>query len=395
MTTTLAPGTDLGQSFRGEAAVAESSASVLGSPSGWRERFDNPVYAERVLEAAELFTSAVSGNRLAAHVFTRAMHGQGTPGLRESHTTSDFPILFGDYMTRTLAQSYEATPTIWQTFAQRITAPDFRQRRIVDVTGGMGILPLVAEREPYKQRSITESQFAWQLQKRGALFDWTWEMQLADEFGIFQGLPGRLGVAARRTEDYVATAALIDTDGSGPAAFLGTPGTLPLTRGNLQAAMLAISVKRDSDGYPIFLDKPILMVPEALAMDAQNIVNTVFVETTVSSVATRVNGNGLQYTPTVVVNPFLTIANSSNKAPATWFLLPASKSARPAVYQGFLAGYETPDLRYNNVQGQRPGGGSIAPAEGSFENDTITYRERHVVSGSPGFGTAAYVSEGS
>ena len=106
-------------------------------------------------------------------------------------------------------------------------------------------------------------------------------------------------------------------------------------------------------------------------------------------------GNGLSATPKIVVNDWLTrIDTSANKA-TTWYLLPDPQGPRPAVYETFLQGYETPDLRVKADAGMRLGGGNIDPSEGSFERDDVQYRIRHVVGGNKGFADAVYVSNGS
>ena len=50
----------------------------------------------------------------------------------------------------------------------------------------------------------------------------------------------------------------------------------------------------------------------------------------------KVNGNGLSYTPRVVVNRWLTGINKDAKAKTTWYLLPDPNGPRPAVYASFL-----------------------------------------------------------
>jgi hypothetical protein len=41
-----------------------------------------------------------------------------------------------------------------------------------------------------------------------------------------------------------------------------------------------------------------------------------------------------------------------------------------------LRGYETPELRVQNLTGNYAGAGSISPFEGSFETDSLAYRLR-------------------
>jgi hypothetical protein len=357
----------------------------IGPPSGRQIREAEPAWAKRMLEVAEIKDAALSGNDRAVLY------------IKESMSTSDFPLLLADVASREVAQTYEAIQPLWPRIAARTTVPDFKSHKVIDFLGGQAVLPLVPELDEYKMRAYTESQFGFSVSKRGAGFSWSWELGIMDNLRAMDRVPGSLAVAARRTEDYVVTSAIVDTDFAGPASGWGTPLTTPLTAANLQSALQTLSVRTDTDGFPIMLDAPILMVPPALAQTAFNIVNTTERRITVSGTEARVEGNGLQSTPEVVVNPFL-VLDTDAKSPTTWYLFPGPNSARPAIYAAFLQGYETPDLRYQNDQGARPGGGAIGPAEGSFRNDSITYRERHVVGASLGFvgsTSGALVSTGS
>ena len=59
-----------------------------------------------------------------------------------------------------------------------------------------------------------------------------------------------------------------------------------------------------------------------------------------------------------------------------------------------MAGYETPDLRQKADQGQALGGGAISADQGSFDDDTIWFRCRHIVGAAKGDTTFAYASDG-
>lgn len=368
--------------LRGSEGEAAASSVAHGGPSR-TERLLNEAYRAKVFAAAKVFKAARSGSLYAKAELAEAM------------TRSDFPLLFADVIGYDLAQSYAETPAIWPQFSARLTVPDFNPRKVLDVTGGLGILPLVPETAPYKRRAFTESEFEMAVAKRGAAIAWSWEANIDDRIGVFERAPGMLGVAAKRTEDYVSTVVLLADDLDGPATWLGTPATVDLTRANLETAIGSIMNVTDADGGPVSTGTPILLVPRSLALTAANIVNTTEIVT--GTVATtgeaRVAGNGLSVTPKVVVNDWLSLDQGTDAA-ATWYLLPDPNSTRPALYTAFLRGHETPELRVRNDQGVRPGGGAVSPEEGNFDHDIIEYRERHVVGAAPGFTDAVYVSTG-
>lgn len=340
---------------------------------------------KQILEARELFQGAMDGNlRARAQVL-------------ESLTTSDFPILLGAAYGRELQQEYASIAPIWPRFARRLTVPDFRKRKLVDIMGGRSALERVREAAEYPARKASESEREFQVDKYGARFPLTWEMVKNDDLGAFRDFPRRLATAARETEERVALAPLFNAAGTGLSSFL-TPRVNSgknLTRANLNAAYVDITTRRDEDDRPVIVPNPILLVPTALAQVAADIINVV--ENVDPTTGDKRTGNGLLATPEVVVDPWLDIVGAGySNIGKTWFLLPGPQvSVKPALGVAFMAGEETPDLRVKNDQGTRVGGGSIAPNEGSFDDDTIQYRVRHIMGGTGLYDDAVYVGVGS
>jgi len=362
-------------------SVAQMIESLRG-PSGRARRMADPAYRAKLKAVGEsIIAPAFRGDRYARL------------DLKEAMGTSDFPILFGDVLYRSLAARYRARPTIWQQFAAKRSVSDFRGVKLIDLLGGAGILPDVAELAPYERRALEEGEIELKTGKTGAALAWSWEMGINDDLSAFATAPDRLSRAARNTEDHKVTSVLATP--TGPAAWLGAPATTPLTADNLEAALQEITNQTDEDGNPIIIDTPRLVVPTSLSLTAQQIVDTVTVKTTVASKEREVRGNGLSVTPQIVTNPWLTAINKDAKAPTTWYLLAGPDSERPAVFSVFLQGHEEPDLRMRNDAGVRPGGGAVDPTEGDFDHDAVEYRIRHVVAGAQGFDEVAFVSTGS
>lgn len=338
---------------------------------------------KQILEARELFQGAMNGNlRARAQVM-------------ESLTTSDFPILLGAAYGREIQQEYGAIEPIWQRFAKRNTVPDFRDRTLVDIMGGRAALEKVREAAEYPARKASESQRKFSVDKYGARFPLTWEMVKNDDLGAFRDFPNRLATAARETEERVALAPIFNAAGTGLSAFM-TPrvnAAKDLTKANLNAAFTAIAARLDVDGRPVIVTKPLLMVPTALAQVAADIVS---VTENVDGQGNKRSGNGLIFTPEIVVNPWLDQVGAGYASNAkTWYLLPGpTTSVKPALTVAFMNGEETPDLRVKNDQGNAIGGGSLGPEQGSFDDDTIQYRVRHVIGAAGLYDDAVYVGVG-
>jgi hypothetical protein len=344
-----------------------------------------------ILEARELFQNAMSGNLRA-----RA-------DLQEALSTSDFPIMLGAAYGRELQGEYAGISPIWQQFARRLMVPDFRRRKLVDIMGGRGALDLVKEGEEYPAGSASESERDFKVDKYGRRFPLTWEMIKNDDLGAFRDFPQRLATAAREMEDRLALYPFFNADRTALSPFLDARDetTKPLNLTNLNAAFRNISSRIDEeDDRPVLMPNPILMVPPALEEVANEILNTVEIRrgsnASADGVVRRQNGNGLTYTPTVVVNPWLPIVGRNYaKVNDTWYLFPGPNEAvKPALGVAFMNGEETPDLRVAADAGNRVGGGAIAPEEGSFNDDTIQYRVRHVVGSTALYDDAVYVGVG-
>lgn len=379
------------QILTGAAAVAEGDANQSAggfiSPRGIRAE-----HLARIVEAADQWRDAV--------------HQGGIAGMRartrlaESLTTSDFPIFLGAVFDRELLAQYQAIPSVWQSFATRTTVRDFRPKTLVDLLGGQAILDKVGEGAEYPARKVSESKYELTVAKRGARFPLTWEMVVNDDLDAFRTLPNRLAISARETEDYLATSLLVGASGAQTTFFKAAnenaPTALALTTENLDAALSAISTRKDTDGRPIIVNGAVLVVPPGLETQARKILDATelrFTDATTGLVT--VTTNYMRGRVTLVVDPWLTVISTDGKAATRWFVLPSPQSARPALAVGFLRGYEDPDLRVKSSAGSRVGGGVIDPMQGDFDDDTIQYRVRHVVGSAYVDPKATYVSNGS
>lgn len=363
----------------GDAAVAEAGAIAP------RRRSNDPRYLARLIEVATLVGRAFDGDR-------RAMLD-----IQESLTTSDFPKLFGDVLDRELMAQYEQLAPIWPQFARRTVVKDFRPKHWLDLLGGRAVLDAVKERGEYPARNLTEAEYFLTVGKYGARLPLTWEMLVNDDLDAFRTAPERLAQAARDTEDRLAVGLIANAAGPIAAFFNAAPGgavgNVALNTDNLAAALTTISTRKDSDGRPIIVNAAVLMVPPALEVVANNILQATLVRFKTTAQDIEV-GNWLSGRVSVVVNPWLSVIDVSAGSAKTWYVLPAPSIARPALTMGFLRGFETPDLRVKADTGQRVGGGSIPAEEGSFDTDDIQYRIRHVTGGTTLDPIAAYASVG-
>lgn len=367
---------ELIESIRAEQADVQRLFGDAGQ--GVRSRQRDPKYLGRLAEAATFLAGVYNGER--------PLHQ-----LREALTTSDFPYLFGDILDRQMLANYQEAPYSWARYCKRGRVRDFRQVKRFALNGAEGALEQVPQLTAYPAATMGDASYPYTVAKYGKIIPLSWETLINDDLGAFQDLPVRLGKSARRTEEKLATQLFVST--TGPHASLYTSGTNQLT-GNpvlsvaaLQTAMSYLLTQVDSDGEPIVTERMILVVPPQLQVTAANILNAIqiWAKTDGGGTAAQelVVGNWVKNAGIVeaVTNFYIPLVASSSNGGTSWFLFSDPNAGRAALELGFLIGHEQPEVFMKSANAQRVGGGSVAPTDGDFDTDAITYKVRHVVGG--------------
>ncbi len=343
-----------------------------------RRRVKTPEYMTKLSEAVEFVGQILNGKRPMYH-------------FQEVMTTSDFPLLFADVLDRQLLAGYREAPATYKAYCRISTVRDFRQVKRHYVDGGDGRLDAVAEKEEYKYASLDEGKYNYSVKKYGRKFDFSWETLVNDDLGAFNDAPLRLGRAARRTEEYFATKLFVN--GSGPHASFYTSGNKNIVTSNpvldvaaLQTAMTILGAQTDAGGEPIFMGNLTLVVPPALEITAQNILNAIEILAKTSgggSTAQEIKAvNWMKNRIKLVVNAYIPIVASTANGATSWFLFADPANSRGSLEVGFLRGYTEPQVfMKSSNQTAVGGGGLIDPLQGDFDNDNIEYKVRHVLGG--------------
>jgi hypothetical protein len=234
-----------------------------------------------------------------------------------------------------------------------------------------------------------------------------------DDLDAFRTIPDRLARAARRSEDKFATSLFVDANG--PHASLYTAGNKniinatnagasfaainpPLSVNALQQAMVVLSNMKDADGEPIVIDAVELVVPPALEVVAQNILNATVLRTVAKGGDTGGElevANWMRHKVRLSVGSYIPAIATTN-GNTSWWLFANPSTGRPALEMGFLRGFEQPALYERAPNARRIGGGDVMEA---FEDDSVAWRVRHVFGGtrltSTGGAKATVASNGS
>ncbi len=361
--------------------------------------------------------------------------------LQEAMTTSDFPLLFGDVLDRSVLANYQETPYTWDMYCKRAILNDLRLARQFRVDRGAAVLdgPIIPNSfgatgtgpngieqvSEYPMRKRVASGYTDQLYKFGARMDFSFETIVNDDLDALKDTPALFGRAARRTEEKRATKLFVGSGGPNATFFntanknilnstvltgyTGVPNP-PLSIDAVMNAITVMSSQVDLDGEPISIEAAVLVYPPALKVTAENILNAR--ELYVNSEGGNVSLFGAGATQTAynsvrmvvanwasgfarnAINYYLPIVNTSSSANTQWYMFVAPNLGRPAMQQSFLRGREAPQLfmrlpnqvavgegRMGPGAGVMPGMGNTNPMEGDYETDGIDYKIRHFLGG--------------
>lgn len=366
---------DLIETYNAQDATAER----LYAREGRRVRGgrNTPQYKQSLLEAARLYEGVLSG-RIPGHRLAEAM------------TTSDFSLLFGDIIDRQMLASYQHMPVMWQSIAKRGRVRDFRTVDRFAVNGGEAVLSEVKEASEYPAASVSDARYQYQVKKYGKRLPFSWESFINDDLDALRDMPTRLANSARFSEERFVTDLFAGTTGPDGTFFASGNNNIvtanpALSVAGLTTAFTVLAAQVDTDGNPIYLGNVILVVPPALKITANNILNaTEILAADGGGDGTGNNqlrvANWLKNDVSVVVDPWLPIVSTTN-GNTSWYLFADPNVGRPAMEIGFLSGHETPELFMKSPNATRVGGGTVDPMDGDFDTDSIDHKVRHVFGG--------------
>lgn len=366
----------------------------IGLRSG--RRAQDPSYLSRLREAAEFIADVYEGRRHTIY-------------LQEAMTTSDFPLLFGDVLDRQLLGRYAETPSTITNYITMKTVRDFRPVRMFTVDGAEAVLAPVGQREEYPMEKLLEGRYSYSVHKYGRVVPFSWETMINDDLDALKDVPDRLGRAARRSEEKFGTGLFVTSTGPDSTFFTnanknivniangGSVNNPALSIAALQDAMIVLSKQVDRDLEPIVIESVVLVVPPALEVVAQNILNA-------TELWLNANGgvadqqlhtvNWMRNRTTLAINHYLPIIDTTHGNTA-WYLFASTGSTRPALVMAKLRGHEQPELFMKSPNALRIGGGEVNPMDGDFDTDSLEYKLRHIFGGTQIDPKGALASNGS
>lgn len=273
---------------------------------------------------------------------------------RALHSTSDFPIILGDSVGRTLRAAYEAAPSGLKIVGRKTTAKDFRDKHRVQLSEAPN-LEKVDESGEFKSGTLAEAKESYALATYGKIVGLTRQAIVNDDLGAFSDMARRMGQAAAATEAKLLVDLLTEGSGLGPVMSDGKKlfhadhknigEAMPMSVTSISNARVAMLRQTGLTGAEISVAPKFLVVPPELQTLAEQLMTLV--------AATKPeDANTLAGTLDIVVDQRLTDTDR-------WYV-----AADPAQMDG---------LEYAYLEGQE---GVQIETKAGFEVDGVQIRAR-------------------
>lgn len=333
------------------------------------QRQMHPKYAQRLAEVAKGYKQVVTGRRSLRQ------------WVSESMVTGDFTVLLGDTLDRLVLTSYAQYQPTYRQFMRRRLVRDFRAVGSVRRHGGSR-LGEVRQGSSYPIDSLRESSLTYAVKKFGKKYKLTWEMIINDDTEAFANLPDEMARDAIQTEMYIFSSLYVANATLFQAARgtgMNNKITTPLSIAAIESGYNVMVGFTGDGGNPLNNAPIYLVVPPKLRIKAFRELGVLNLAGTAGTVTLAGTTNVLAGELTIVVDPMIPILDATN-GNTSWYMF-SDPAALHAVEYAFLAGYEEPQVFLQSPNAIRAGGGNADPMDGSFEDDTIQYKVRHVLNG--------------
>lgn len=224
---------------RAKRSAMENALQHRCSPATKLEDAAREFRGMRLLDLARECISLAGGNSrgLTPREIATAALGCSAESVRAAgmHTTSDFPLLLGSTVNRTLRAAYELAPQTWRPLGRQTSLPDFREATRVAL-GDIAALEKVNESGEYKYGTLDEEGAPIKVAKFGKIIAITWEAIVNDDLSALTRIPQALGAAAGQTESNVVWDLLL-----GNPTFVDDQEIYSTAHGNVAASGGAIS----------------------------------------------------------------------------------------------------------------------------------------------------------
>ncbi len=242
-----------------------------------------------LMEMGRVFHEQTTGQRLRGlgkmELATRLL-GLDT-GMRSGGgmlSTSDFPAILANVVSKRLRSAYEVAPQNWKKLARQSNAPDFKARAVVQLSN-LPNLKQIREGGEYSHAALADSKEQYALATYGRIVAITRQSLINDDLGAFDRLPMLLGRSAAETEASLFWAIITSNPamGDGTVLFhanhanLGTAGAIAIASLNEGRAAMRKQkglAPKGADAEPLNLAPSFLVVSPDKETEAQQFLAT-------------------------------------------------------------------------------------------------------------------------
>ncbi|MET4309001.1 HK97 family phage prohead protease [Bradyrhizobium sp. RT4b] len=255
---------------------------------------------------------------------------------RALQTTSDYPLLLANVMSKSLRDAYQAAPGGIRRIAKETQANDFRAKSRIVIDHSGFVLEQVSESAEYPFGSFIDSAETYAIATYGKIFSISRKALVNDDLGGLGDVSRNLGLAAAEFERQALVNLLVGAAGLGPTmsdnvtlfhATHGNVGTAGVpSETTLSEARLLMRNQTGPGGGLISVVPRYLIVPSELETAGEKLITSV------------------QATQTANVNPFafLDLIVEPRLTNATRWYIACDPALLPCIEYAYLAGAPGP-----------------------------------------------------
>ena len=324
-----------------------------------------------VLEAAAMITAGIAAKRLITlydektltaadkmrgmgiQEFCERACGKQLPRFRSdaagwleaAFSTLTLPGILSNVANKMLLEGYNYIEDAWRQVCKIASVNDFKQHTRYRMTGNLKFETLGPDGE-IKHGSLGEQTFSQKADTHGIMFALTRQMIINDDMGAFTDLPRHIGMGAAEAIAEAVWALLL----SNPGTFFGTGNKnylagadTVLSVDGITAAELLFLDQTKPNGKPLGLAPSILLVPNALKVQAQLLMSSLKLNETTTANKGKPQDNPHAGKYSVVSSSYLGNASFTGSSIKAWYLF-ADPNRLPAIEVAFLNGIDRPTV---------------------------------------------------
>ncbi len=204
-------------------------------------------------------------------------------GDRSYHSSSDFPIILGNTVNRSLRAAYDLQARTFQPFCRRVGIADFKPVTRAAISGLVGNFDSIPEGGEYKSATLTEGKETYKLAKYGKKIAITWEALINDDLGAFSRIPQAIAAKAAQKQSDIVYGILLDNAAmeDGVALFHASHGNLgaaaAIDSASMSAARAKMRKQKGLENDYINVAPKFLIVGPDKETEAQQLINATIV----------------------------------------------------------------------------------------------------------------------